>query len=170
MFTIAMQLLRKRPKIRGLRKLKDENKVFLDHVDPNVPLISVFRLSCKLLQVLEWFNEGVLIKRSCSRKTRRASIIRMAMLWVERRAQVRAWVSSLVTKSDAAFCENARISSFIFRRAYRLGYAFHAILYLAWRVRPNSDILPSTWHPYRFQKFDPAFSIPVHLPSAWKVW
>ena len=52
---------------------------------------------------------------------------------VERRAQVRAWVSSLVTKPGTSFFENARISSSIFRRTYCLGHAFHAILDLVWK-------------------------------------
>jgi len=46
--------------------------------------------------------------------------------------QLRAWISSLVTKLGAAFCENAHISSIIFRRTCRFGHAFHDILDLVW--------------------------------------
>ena len=51
------------------------------------------------------------------------------MLWVERRAHLQAWVSSLVIKPGAECCENARISN-----------------------------CPPNWHPYRFQKFEPHVS------------
>jgi len=48
------------------------------------------------------------------------------MLWVERRAQLQALVSSVVIKPGAGNCENACISNW-----------------------------PTTWHSYRFQKFEP---------------
>jgi len=62
------------------------------------------------------------------------------MRWVDRRAQLRAWVSSLVTKPGVACCESARISNC-----------------------PKPDT------PTDFTSLNHSFFIPEHLTSAWKV-
>jgi len=87
-------------------------------------------------------------------ESRRSSIAMMTMPWVESRAQLRVWFISLVTKPGAAFCKNARISSFILRRTYHLGHAFYA-LDLVWEGPTKKwHFCPPTGHPYRFQKFE----------------
>jgi len=78
------------------------------------------------------------------------------MLWVQRRAQLRAWVSSLVTKPGAAFCENGRISSCIFSTDLpsRTCVSRHTGFSVRERAA-KSDIFAPTWHLYKIQKFKP---------------
>jgi len=50
----------------------------------------------------------------------------------------------------------SELQFYFFRRTYRLGYAFHAILDLVWAGPPKSDIPPNLT-PYRFQSLTPLF-------------
>jgi len=96
------------------------------------------------------------------------------MLWVDRRAQLSAWINSLVTKPGAAFFKNERVSSFIFRRAYRLGHTFYAVLDLVWEGPAKSGIFAPPVQPDTLQiseVWTTRFLFwTANLPSAWKVW
>ena len=94
--------------------------------------------SCSISLVAE--NNTKLYSNHYQQKTRQSSIARIAMLRVDRRARLRAWVSSLVAKSGLACCENARI---------------------------NKAPQPDT--PIDFRSLNYTFSIPSYSSSAWKV-
>ena len=79
------------------------------------------------------------------------------MMWVERRAQLWALVSCLVTKPGVAICENARIIQFYFLTDLPSRTSISNHIGLVW------DGSAKKWHfapnltPYRFQKFKPHF-------------
>jgi len=56
------------------------------------------------------------------------------------------WVSSLVTKPGAAFCENAHISNFVLWWTYSLGHAFHAGLQWTRHTGNSSHVTSSLFH------------------------
>ena len=49
---------------------------------------------------------------------------------------------------------------------FNVWYTIYPARNLVWAV----TFLLSNLTPYRFQTFDPTFSILAHLPSVWKVW
>jgi len=75
------------------------------------------------------------------------------MLWVDRHAQPRAWVSFLVTKPGAAF---ARVHEWavLFSKDLLTQTCLSRHICVG-RPAKKWHFAPPTWYPYRFQKFEP---------------